>query len=412
MSKAFAQPQLDLLVLRRVRDAVFADELRRALAVLRVDPHDAGRQRLAELAALVFKFQEDRGLQFLPDLSVAIPVVILVAGQQVFAAHRHGAGREQRELLGLVVGDRGRPLEAVEVVVQQRFLRRLGRLGARRGRGHRHHAHVGLAHAIHRAGHQLQRGVVEAGAAAVGQRHPAVEVEAPAVGGEVGDVVGFPGQSARQVGQLYRLLATCGFEQHRQRRPVAQVGRHGIEGQAPRHAGFDAVGEAQDRTLPCREHRRGFALFSIAGWMRADHRDLAADVLFQQLLRRQQVEIKVLLDEGQRRPGGRAQQRGFRAHLRRHFAQRQARQAARQLDPAAFLDQCQVVVIDGHGHRLAVGGGGADILCRIGGVGQGGGQQAGGEQGFHGRLLCAAGNDSTRTSAVSWRHRHPREYPS
>jgi hypothetical protein len=70
--EGFAQPQLELLVLRRVLDAVLADELRRALAVLRVDAHDAGRQRLAELPALVFEFKEDRGLQFLSDLSVAV----------------------------------------------------------------------------------------------------------------------------------------------------------------------------------------------------------------------------------------------------------------------------------------------------------------------------------------------------
>jgi hypothetical protein len=141
--------------------------------------------------------------------------------------------------------------------------------------------------------------------------------------------------------------------------------------------------------------------------MRADHGDLATDIFFQQLLRRQQVEIEVLFDEGERRPGGCAQQGGFGAHLRRNFAQRQARETARQVDAAALLDQRQVVVVNGHGNRLAVGGGGTDILCRIGGVGQGGGQEAGGEQVFHGFLLCAAGNDSMGATAVSWRNRHP-----
>jgi hypothetical protein len=62
------------------------------------------------------------------------------------------------------------------------------------------------------------------------------------------------------------------------------------------------------------------------GRVRADHRDLAADVFFEQLLRRQQVEVEVLLDQLQRRlAADRAQQRRLGAHLRRHFAQREAR---------------------------------------------------------------------------------------
>jgi len=79
------------------------------------------------------------------------------------------------------------------VVVHQRFLRRLGRLGARRsGCGHGIDPRVLLPHAIHRAGHQLQGAVVETGAAAVGQRHPAGEVQLRLVAGEFGDVVGAP----------------------------------------------------------------------------------------------------------------------------------------------------------------------------------------------------------------------------
>ena len=285
-----------------MRDAILADELRRPLAVLRIDAHDARRQRAAD-GPLVFEFEEHGRLQLLSDLGVTVAVVPVIAGQQVLAAHRHGAGREQRELLGLVVGDRGRPLEAVEVVVHQRLLRRLGRLGARRGGcGHGIHPRVRLARPVHRAGHQLQRRIVEAGAAAVGQRHPAVEVEALAVGGEVGNVIGLPGQTAGEVGKLDGLLAAGGFEQDRERRPVAQVGRHGIEGQAPGHAGLDAVGKAQHRALAGGEYRRGFAPLGVAGRVWADHRDLAADVFFQQLLRCQQVEVEVLFDEGERWP--------------------------------------------------------------------------------------------------------------
>ncbi len=351
-------------------DAVLADELRRTLAVARIDAHDAGRQGLAELTALVLEFQKHGGLQLLPDLAVAVPVVVLVAGQQVLAAYRHGSRREQCQLLGLVVGNRGRPLEAVEVVIHQRFLRRFGCLGTRR-RGHRV-GHLGLRrpHPVHRAGHQLQRRVVETGAAAVGQRDPAVEVEALALGRQVGDVVGLPRQTGCKVGQFDRLLAATGVEQDRERRPVAQVGRHAVESQPSRHTGFDAVRKAQYRALSRSQHRGTLAFFAVIGRMRTDHRHLAADVLFQQLLRRQQVEVEILLDQAQRLAAHRTQQCGFGPHLRRHFAQREAIQAGGQVDLAALLDQRQIVVVDGDRDGLAIGGGRHDIAHRLRGMAQ------------------------------------------
>jgi hypothetical protein len=142
--------------------------------------------------------------------------------------------------------------------------------------------------------------------------------------------------------------------------------------------------------------------------MRADHRDLAADVFFQQLLRRQQVEVEVLLKQLHRLAACRAQQGGFGAHLRCHLAQGKSGEAGGKIHLATLLDQRQIVVIDRHRNGFAVAGGGGDVPGRVGGMGEGGGQQAGGKQGFHGSLLCAAGNDSMSASAVSWR---PTTYP-
>jgi hypothetical protein len=102
--------------------------------------------------------------------------------------------------------------------------------------------------------------------------------------------------------------------------------------------------------------------------MRTDHRHLAADVLFQQLLRRQQVEVEILLDQREWLAADRAQQRGLGPHLRRHFAQRKAVEAGRQVDLAALLHQRQVVVVHGDRDGLAIGGGRHDIAHRLGGM--------------------------------------------
>jgi hypothetical protein len=104
--------------------------------------------------------------------------------------------------------------------------------------------------------------------------------------------------------------------------------------------------------------------------MRTDHSHFAADILFQQFLRRQQVEVEILLDQAQRRAAHRTQQRGLGPHLRRHFAQRKAVEAGCQFDLAALLDQGEIVVVDRDRDGLALGGGRCDIAYRFRGMAQ------------------------------------------
>jgi hypothetical protein len=66
------------------------------------------------------------------------------------------------------------------------------------------------------------------------------------------------------------------------------------------HTGFDAITDPQYHALAGGEHGGGFRAVGAAGGVRAHHAHLAPDVLLQQLGRRQQVEVEVLLQQADR----------------------------------------------------------------------------------------------------------------
>jgi hypothetical protein len=188
------------------------------------------------------------------------------------------------------------------VILEERLLRHL----RRRCRGGAHlplagcHAHL-VAHAVHVAGDQLQLRVRVRRAAGIGERYPAVQVECRVGGVQLGDVVGFPGEPAGEVGKLERLLAGArGFQLAHQRRPVAQAGRHAVVDDAPRQAGLDAIADTHYHPAVGCQHGGGLDRFRAGGRMRAYDAHLAADVLLQQLGGREQVEVEVLLEQGER----------------------------------------------------------------------------------------------------------------
>ena len=357
--EGLAQLEADPLVLGGVVDAVLADELRVARAVLLVHAHHALRHRHAEARRLaVLELHEHPDLHLLPDAADARAVVIVAALEHELLGHRHAARAEERHLLRLVIGDRRRAPERVEVILEERFLRHLACRGV--GFGHPSGESCRLpqfvAHAVDVARHELQLGARVGGAARVGERHPAVQIQRAVRAVELGDVIGFPRQPARQVGELERLRAGARAQQlGHQRRPVAQVGRHAVVDDAPGQTGLDAVADPQYHAVARRQHRRGLDRLGAGGGMGLHHADRPPDVFFQQLGRGEQVEVEVLLDQGER-PGLRqaAQLRRLGAHAPAYLAQRKAVRPRLQRHAPRVLHQRQVLVIDCDGHRLLV----------------------------------------------------------
>jgi hypothetical protein len=214
-----------------------------------------------------------------------------------------------------------------------------------------------VAHAVDVASDELQPGVGIGGAAGVGERYPAVQVERGVGAVQLGDVVGFPGEAAREVRELDRLAAGArGLELGDERRAVAQVGGHAVVDDAPGQPGLDAVADAQHHAGARREHRRRLDRFRAGGGMRAHDAHVAADVLLEQLRRREQVEVEVLLDQGQRAGVRQAsQQRGLRAHAATDLAQRKPVAAGLEGHAPLVLHQREALVVDRDRDGLLVG---------------------------------------------------------
>ena len=118
-----AHLDLDGLILRRVVDPIFADELQAAVRVGLVDPHRALRQRHAQ--AMLFCIGDlDVDADFLIGTQLAIlrPVIILRPIIEKALGDWDVVGGQQADLLGLIVLDCGRSLETVEMVFKEALL--------------------------------------------------------------------------------------------------------------------------------------------------------------------------------------------------------------------------------------------------------------------------------------------------
>ena len=160
-----ADLEVQRLVLRRVVDAILADELHAALRVGLVDAHDARRHRHAEPGSL-FVLELVEHLHDVLDRRAGVLRVVVVERlpfDDVALLDREAGAAEHAHLLGLAVVDRRLSAQRVEVVVGERLLRHR----RRRRRVATLCAHViamrpkHLAHAIEIAGHELQLRVAE-----------------------------------------------------------------------------------------------------------------------------------------------------------------------------------------------------------------------------------------------------------
>jgi len=171
-----------------------------------------------------------------------------------------------------------------------------------------------------------------------------------------------------------------------QRRAVAQVGRHVAISEADigGQAGFDAVSVLQHHAVVVGEHCRLLARFLAIRRIGADGGNTLADVFAQERLRAQEVVIKILLQQLQRRAAARDKARRFRHDARGNIAQGNAVRPRIQRQFARLAHQGEIVVINGDGDRLAVFAF-ADGFRDFGESGMAGGEgKRGGDSGFTG----------------------------
>ena len=127
------------------------------------------------------------------------------------------------------------------------------------------------------------------------------------------------------------------------------------------------IADFEDHAAVRREDECLLAGFRAGAGTRAHDRDFVADGLFHQLRGGQQVEVEVLLDDGQGVFG--RERDGFGTDLRRHVLEFHSLFAAGEIDGAVVLHQGEIVGIDGDGEVLVVGGGQSrgDGRCGAGG---------------------------------------------
>ena len=263
------------------------------------------------------------------------------------------------------------------MIFEHRLLGHGLRRGCRRhGRDLHLHIHR-LAHLVHIAGDELQLGVAIGRAAGVGEGDPALELDGALVGRELGDVIGAPAEAAGEIGELDRDPALHrAVELGHQRGAGAEIGRHLGEDDAAGHIGLDAVADLQHDAIGHAQHPGLLHHLVAAVGIEADHAHHAADGFLQQLLRRQQVEVEILLQhvEGS---GARFQQRGLGPDLGADIDEGDVVLALDQGDRARIAHQRQILVVDGDGDAGLVGQGRIGF-ARHGGSCHGQGQQAGG----------------------------------
>ena len=238
------------------------------------------------------------------------------------------------------------------VLVQGLLLGHRRGIGHHRGPGHGR-GRIRLPHPVQLTRHQLNLRLSIAHAALVGQGHPAVEVHAGAVPGEVGHIVRLPAHAAAEIRELQGPLPGPGaLKMEHQGGPVTQGLGHVGEGQVADHAGLDAIGVTQHRALVGREYA-GLLDRAIPVFIGADDLHGAADIFLEQALRGEQVEVEVLLDEPDPRTAGSlGEQRRLRADVLGNVAPGETILAGGETDPAQVLHQGQVRVVDRDGHGL------------------------------------------------------------
>ena len=189
------------------------------------------------------------------------------------------------------------------------------------------------------------------------ERYPAGEINGFFIAGEARHIVRLPGKTAGQVGKIHGLLARLpALQINGQRRAVAQVGRHVAISEADigGQAGFDAVSVLQHHAVVVGEHCRLLARFLAIRRIGADGGNTLADVFAQERLRAQEVVIKILLQQLQRRAAARDKARRFRHDARGNIAQGNAVRPRIQRQFARLAHQGEIVVINGDGDRLAI----------------------------------------------------------
>ena len=221
-----------------------------------------------------------------------------------------------------------------------------------------------LADAVEIAGHELEPRVPERRAAAVDQRHPAVEVGGLVVARDGEHVVGIPRQLAREIRRLDAvLLDAVVVERPDERRSrvevLRQLGKPDVIGV---HAGDDLVADLPDRRVVVAEEPRRHFLGTCRAvlLLHAHQRHVAADVLAQQLVGLEQVVLVVLLEHARaRRLGERSEMNGRRIHGRRDVHEAQVADAARKLQFADVAHERDVGVVDGDGQLDLI------VECRL-----------------------------------------------
>ena len=210
------------------------------------------------------------------------------------------------------------------------------------------------AHDVDVACDQLRHRVAERRAGLVRERDPALHVELLRLLVEQRDIVRLPRKTGREIAQR-RIAPSGGVRLHvdRQRRSRTQILRHLVEDHACRRTVgsqyFDAVADLQDHAVVHRKHGRGLRDFVAVAWIRAHDPHLATDGLLHHLLRRQQVEVEVLLDDLHARGG---QRDCLGTNARGHVLEFEPRAPDREIERAHVLDQCEVLVVDGERESL------------------------------------------------------------
>ncbi len=233
---------------------------------------------------------------------------------------------------------------------------------------------IDLTHAVQVAGDELQRRVLEGRAAAVDDGHPAVDVGRLVVARHRQHVVRVPRQLAGEIRRLDAMARAAGVverpDQRGTRVEVArQLGKPDVIGA---HAGDDLAADLPDGRVVVAQQPRGDVLLArlVVGPPRAHERDIAADVLAQQLVRLEQVVLVVLLEHAHaRRLGQRAEMHGRRIDRRGDVHEVQVGRPAPDLQIADVANERDVGVVDGDGQfdLIVERRGGGGILCLRGG---------------------------------------------
>ena len=185
----------------------------------------------------------------------------------------------------------------------------------------------------------------------VGQGDPALQVEPAGRLVEQGDIVRLPREAGGQVAEVDEAgPGAVGIHRHRQGRAGAQGLRHAVEDHTGRDAvvaqHLDAVADLQDHPFVGRQHRGRLGdLLAVAG-IGADDLHLLADRLLHHLLGGEQVEVEVLLDDGEAvaRQGD-----GLGTDRRRDVLQLQPLAAGGDVEAADVVHQGLVLIVDGDG---------------------------------------------------------------